>query len=67
LDAAARARNAQVEMDEISGLRRQRDRVRQHLADVKQQSRKDSASRGVRQARAPIDPEGVKLGARGVL
>jgi hypothetical protein len=41
LDAAARARNAQAEMDEISGLRKQRDRVCQHLADVK---RSDSPS-----------------------
>jgi SMC interacting uncharacterized protein involved in chromosome segregation len=41
LEAGARARNAQAEMDEISGLRAQRDRVRKKLADVRQQSRDD--------------------------
>jgi hypothetical protein len=34
LDAAARARNAQAEMNEISGLRAHRDRVRQLLDDM---------------------------------
>ena len=34
LDAAARARNAKAEMDEISGLRAHRDRVRQLLDDM---------------------------------
>lgn len=34
LDAAARARNAQAEMKEISGLRAHRDRVRQLLDDM---------------------------------
>ena len=41
LEAAARARNAQAEMDEISGLRAQRDRVRKKLADVREKSRDD--------------------------
>ncbi|HEY9229388.1 MAG TPA: hypothetical protein VIP11_22255 [Gemmatimonadaceae bacterium] len=42
LEASARARNAQAEMDEITGLRKRRDRVRRHLADVRQQASADS-------------------------
>jgi hypothetical protein len=41
IEASARASDASSEMDEISGLRRLRDRVRQHLADVKQQTSDD--------------------------
>ena len=41
LEAAARERNAQDEMDEISDLRAERDRVRQRLADVRQHSQDD--------------------------
>lgn len=41
VEAAARARNATEEMNEISGLRQLRDRMRQHLADVKQQTTDD--------------------------
>jgi hypothetical protein len=41
MEAAARARNAKAEMDEISGLRAQRDRVSKHVADVKKQMRDD--------------------------
>jgi hypothetical protein len=39
--AAARARNAKAEMDEISGLRAQRDRVSQHVADARKKMRGD--------------------------
>lgn len=35
LDAAARARNARAEMDEISGLRAHRDRVRELLVNMR--------------------------------
>src|SRR6476620_11617418 len=42
LEAAARARNARAEMDEISGLRARRDRVRQLVADAKQGMRDDA-------------------------
>jgi hypothetical protein len=41
VEAAARARNASDQMNEVSGLRRVRDRVRQHLADVKQHTQDD--------------------------
>ena len=41
LEASARARNAQGEMNEISGLRARREQVRQRLADVRQKSRDD--------------------------
>jgi hypothetical protein len=35
MEAAARARDARAEMDEISGLRARRDRVRQQVADAR--------------------------------
>jgi len=41
MEAAARARNARAEMDEISGLRAQRDRVSQHVADARKKMRDD--------------------------
>jgi|RhiMetdeSRZDD1v2_1073273.scaffolds.fasta_scaffold40232_8 predicted neutral ceramidase superfamily lipid hydrolase len=41
LEAAARARNARAEMDEISGLRAQRDRVRQHVTDARKKMSDD--------------------------
>lgn len=41
LDAAARARNARAEMDEISGLRAHRDRVRQLLDDMRDVANED--------------------------
>lgn len=41
LDAAARARHAQAEMDEISGLRSHRDRVRELLDNMGQVARED--------------------------
>ena len=41
MEAAARARNAKAEMDEISGLRAQRDRVSKHVADTKKKMRDD--------------------------
>jgi len=41
LDAAARARNAQGEMDEISGLRTRRDRVREVIDNMGQVARED--------------------------
>jgi hypothetical protein len=41
MDAAARARNARAEMDDISGLRAQRDRVSQHVADARKKTRDD--------------------------
>lgn len=41
LEAAARARNARAEMDEISGLRAQRDRVREHLTDARKKASDD--------------------------
>jgi hypothetical protein len=41
LDAAARARNAQAEMNEISGLRARRDRVRKLLDSMGQVARDD--------------------------
>ena len=42
MEAAARARNARAEMDEISGLRTRRDRVRQQVAEAKRELRDDS-------------------------
>jgi hypothetical protein len=44
LEASAKARNARAEMDEISGLREYRDRLRQHVADAKQVARADFES-----------------------
>jgi hypothetical protein len=41
LDAAARARHAQAEMDEISGLREHRDRVRELVDNMGQVARED--------------------------
>ena len=41
LDAAVRARHAQAEMDEISGLRAHRDRVRKLLDNMGQVARED--------------------------
>ena len=41
MEAAARARNARAEMDEISGLRAQRDRVRQHVTDARKKMSDD--------------------------
>jgi len=41
LDAAARARHAQAEMDEISGLREHRDRVRELVDNVGQVAREN--------------------------
>jgi len=41
MEAAARARNAKAEMDEISGLRAQRDRVSKHVADARKKMRDD--------------------------
>ena len=42
LEAGARAHNARAEMDEVSGLRARRDRVRQQVADVRKEVRDDS-------------------------
>jgi hypothetical protein len=42
LEAAARAHNAQAEMDEVSGLRARRDRVRQQVADARKAAWDDS-------------------------
>jgi hypothetical protein len=42
LEAQARARNAKSEMDEISGLRARRDRVRQQVADARKELRGNS-------------------------
>jgi DNA repair exonuclease SbcCD ATPase subunit len=52
LEAAARARRAQSEMDEISGLRAQRDRVQKRVAEARQQAQEDW--RAVRQE---VEPE----------
>ena len=41
MEAAARARNARAEMDEISGLRARRDRVRQHVNDAQKKMSDD--------------------------
>lgn len=41
MEAQARARDARAEMDEISGLRVRRDKVRQQLDDVKREGRAD--------------------------
>jgi hypothetical protein len=41
MEAAARARDARAEMDEISGLRAQRDRVRQHVSDARKKMSDD--------------------------
>src|SRR5262249_21235592 len=48
LDAAARARNAQGEMDEISGLRAHRDHVRELLDNMGQVAREDRDGRRAR-------------------
>jgi len=42
MEAAARARNAQGEMNEISGLRARRDQVRQQLAAARKDMRDDA-------------------------
>lgn len=42
LTAAARARDAKAEMDEISGLRAMRDKVRQEVADARNAARDDA-------------------------
>lgn len=47
LEASARARNAQAEMDEISGVRTQRDRFRRRLADARGESASNALNREV--------------------
>jgi hypothetical protein len=41
MEAQARARNARAEMDEISGLRARRDKIRQQVAEAKQKAGDD--------------------------
>lgn len=58
MEAAARAHNAQPEIDEVSGLRAARDRIRQAIADAKVEFRGDRDA-----ARRALDADWAKLRA----
>ena len=59
MEAAARARNARAEMDEISGLRAQRDRVREEVAEAR-----DALRGNMDSARQRVDADWTDLRGR---